>query len=180
MREEYFNWLYRLVCASTRPDASFSMMLRALHRKEFYSLIPNDDNRGVEGQTLREEFRFCERPDLPPNWHKAPSSVFEMLIALAKRMEFTLIGSEIEADWDKWFWEMIQNLGLDNLTDDRFDRVGGEGIVDEVLDNLLERKYGPDGKGGLFPLKHPRLDQREVEIWYQKEYYAGEKLDYIS
>lgn len=179
MREEYFYWLYRLVCANTRPDNSFYMMLKALYRKEFYSLVPNDDNRSVDGQALRDEFRHLERQDLPINWFRAPSTVLEMLIALARRMAFTFSGTELDASWDRWFWEMINNLGLGNLTDEQYASYDGGFIVDEILNRLLERAYDYDGTGGLFPLKKPRMDQREIEIWYQKEYYALEKLDGI-
>ena len=177
MREDYFNWLYRLVCLSGRPDASFYMMLKALYRKEFYGLIPNDDNRGVDGQALRDEFRHLEHQELGPNWFRAPSTVLEMLIALSRRMVLIFIGTDIEATYDKWFWEMIENLGLDNLTDSIFFNQDGQYVVEEILNNLLERTYEPNGSGGLFPLTNPRIDQRGVEIWYQMQYYCMERLD---
>lgn len=177
MREEYFNWLYDLVCSSGRPGSSFYYLLRALHRREFYSLIPNDDNRGTDGQELRSEFRRLEHQELSVNWFKAPSTVLEMLIALSRRMVLTFVGTDIEADYDYWFWEMIDNLGLGDLTDSQFLDKDGPYIVDDILNTFLERTYTADGRGGLFPLENPRTDQREVEIGFQKEHYALERLE---
>ena len=70
----------------------------------------------------------------------------------------------------QWFWDMVRNLGLMNMTDDRFD----EGHVRKVIDIFLDRKYEPDGKGGLFKIRHCRRDLREVEIWCQLNWYLDQ------
>lgn len=177
MREEYFTFLYHLVCSSSRPGASFYMLLKALYRKEFYSLIPNDDNRGADGIVLRDEFRHLEHQELGINWFRAPSTVLEMLIALSRRMQFLFIGTEIAADYSYWFWEMIDNLGLGTFTDTFFFDNDGQFAVEEVLNTLLERTYESNGRGGLFPLANPRIDQRDIECWYQMNHYATERLE---
>jgi len=43
---------------------------------------------------------------------------------------------------------------------------------------VILRRYSKTGKGGLFPLKHPKKDQTEVEIWYQMQQYVMENFDY--
>lgn len=179
MQEEYFNWLYRLVCASTRPDSSYYLLMSALHRKEFYSLVPNDDNRETDGKELRDEFRNVMHPELPVDWFEAPCTVLEMIIALSQRMVSVFIGTEKESSYDKWFWEIIENLNLDDLTDDRYIFLNGMYVVDEILTTLLERTYRPDGRGGLFPLKSGMKNLTETEIWYQMQYYSMEKLEGI-
>ena len=70
----------------------------------------------------------------------------------------------------QWFWDMVRNLGLMNMTDDRFD----EGHVRKVIDIFLDRKYEPDGQGGLFKIRHCRRDFREVEIWCQLNWYLDQ------
>lgn len=70
----------------------------------------------------------------------------------------------------QWFWDMVRNLGLMNMTDDRFD----EGHVRKVIDTFLDRKYEPDGQGGLFKIRHCRRDLREVEIWCQLNWYLDQ------
>ena len=63
----------------------------------------------------------------------------------------------------QWFWEMLANLGLSTVTDERYDRE----FVDEILQIFLDREYKPDGRGGLFVIKNCDRDLRDVEIWYQ-------------
>ena len=53
------------------------------------------------------------------------------------------------------------------MTDERFDRVYAE----DVIDDFLDRDYAPNGKGGLFTIKHCDYDLREVEIWTQMCWY---------
>jgi hypothetical protein len=48
--------------------------------------------------------------------------------------------------------------------------------VDYVLDRFLDRDYEPDGRGGLFRVKHTDEDLRFVEIWYQMNWYLDELL----
>lgn len=67
----------------------------------------------------------------------------------------------------QWFWSMINNLDLGSMTDSRFDKR----FVDERLDIFLNRKYEPDGKGGLFRIRGCDRDLRTVEIWYQLCWY---------
>ena len=71
---------------------------------------------------------------------------------------------------------MIQNLGLDEYTDNRYaDDPFFEATVHHILRALLNREYTRSGKGSLFPLKKSRQDQRKTEIWYQLHAYLKEK-----
>lgn len=71
-----------------------------------------------------------------------------------------------------WFWGMIGNLGLREMTDDIFD----ESVVDEVVERFLARDYSYNGRGGLFYVSKPRMDMRDVEIWYQMMWYLDEEI----
>ena len=72
----------------------------------------------------------------------------------------------------KWFLDMIVNLGLEKMTDDRFDKR----YVERILHRFLNREYGRNGDGGLFTVHHSRIDMRSVEIWYQAMWYFDEVL----
>lgn len=72
----------------------------------------------------------------------------------------------------QWFWGMITSLGLQGMNDSNFDMYK----VNNILNTFLERKYLPNGRGGLFTLEHPDRDLRNVEIWYQMHRYLGEIL----
>jgi len=80
------------------------------------------------------------------------------------------IEDEIIGDSTQWFWLMIFNLGLNDMMDTTFDREK----VGKIIDVFLERKYEKDGKGGLFIVKNRVEDLRNVEIWYQMQWYIGE------
>ena len=54
VNDRYFNYLYALV--ETNNNRHFKMLLEQLYCMEFYSLVPNDDNRGVDGEQFRTLF----------------------------------------------------------------------------------------------------------------------------
>lgn len=63
----------------------------------------------------------------------------------------------------QWFWNMIVNLGLGNMSDDNFNKQ----YVKKIIKNFLDRHYEKNGKGGLFMIEAPSKDMRDIEIWYQ-------------
>ena len=67
----------------------------------------------------------------------------------------------------QWFWRMIVSLGLGSMVDERFDI----SMVHDVVERFLNREYEPNGKGGLFTIRHCEYDLRDVEIWYQLCWY---------
>jgi hypothetical protein len=161
---EYFRWLCEIIKID-QPDKSYWLLAKALHKKEFFWTVPNDDNRGSDGKKLREEFAD-ENGYLKYDKLERPCSMLEMLVGLSKRMEDYMTDPEKGDRTDRWFWEMITNVGLLTCTDSEYYEYN-DGAIDEVLDRVLERTYKRSGKGGLFPLKEPKKDQREVELWYQ-------------
>lgn len=167
--ELYFQWLYRQVGkAGTNRTRTHWNLARQLFTKEFVWITPNDDNRIVDGTTLRYEFvAYSELGQVEAAWMYEGCSVLEMLIALSRRLAF-----EAEGQPRDWFWVLMKNLGLDEFTDDRHE--GFVSDIDDILERLIWRRYSPDGKGGLFPLQNAVTDQREVEIWYQMSQYLHE------
>ena len=145
--------------------------MRQLYVKEFVWLIPNDDNRAEDGKELRYEFINEHGIDeVDQAWLDLGCSVLEMMIALARRAAF-----ESDDEVVEWFWRFIFNLGLTQHTDIAYTSKT-EREVDNVLDTVIFRTYDADGLGGLFPLTHPRQDQRKVELWYQLAAYLSEGL----
>lgn len=95
-------------------------------------------------------------------------SVLEMMVALAIRCEESIMDDPNMGDrTGQWFWGMVVNLGLGSMTDAFYD----EQVVDDILARFLNRKYEPDGKGGLFTVRHCEQDLRKVEIWHQLCWY---------
>lgn len=160
----YFDWLYNLVCGQKFSDKiSYKKLLMRLHNTTFRYSIPKDENRADDGLNLR--FRFMDDADL---YLTEPCSVLEMMVALTIRCEESIMDDPKIGDRTRqWFWGMIRSLELNEMTDSKFDRK----YVDYVLDRFMEREYAPDGRGGLFTIRNCDRDLRDVEIWYQLCWY---------
>lgn len=169
INNEYFNWLFDLVCNERfSRNISYRKLLTHLHSIEFTYSIPNDVNRAEDGIDLR--YRFTLNRDYAGmlSYLEGPCSVLEMIVALAIRCEETIMDNPNIGDRTaQWFWNMITNLGLGGMTDECFDY----DAVNDVIERFLNREYEPDGRGGLFTIRHCRYDLRDVEIWYQLCWY---------
>lgn len=159
----YFLWLCNWIRADNHKE--FGSLLRRLNSLTFYSLVPHDDNRALDGLNYRETY-FRQTGIEPP---LGDCTVLEVLIGIAERMSYLLYDPDLENEDQVhiWFWYLIENLGLTP-----YDTYGNE----DKINIWLERKYDSDGTGGLFPLKYSKEDQRKVEIWYQMQAYVNEYL----
>lgn len=171
---EYFEWMFNLACAERFAlPISFRKMIIHLHNTEFIFLNSNDANRAKDGINLR--YRFASTRNCRDRVHhlEGPCSVLEMMLALSIRCEEQFMDDpDIGDRTNQWFWEMVVNLGLGAMTDDKYDR----DIVTDILDRFLNRDYAPNGKGGLFRVRHTDCDMRKIEIWYQMCFYLDEIL----
>ena len=173
IRGGYFVWLCDHVITSkaSHPRYTYWSLLHQLHETPFRWFVHNDDNRVEDGKDLRtryqNEFDMIEldEPD-------TDASMLEVLIALSEGAAYNSVGRP-----SRWFWKLLENLGLSHYTDAHYnDHVIDE--VAEVLQKVVSRDYGEDGRGGLFPLQYPDRDQRRVEIWYQLAAYLHESTTY--
>lgn len=181
INDEYFSWLYSKV---KRQQRSYLKLSRFLHTILFKWSVANDDNRCEDGLNLRQNFidenRLDESHLTLRYFMKAPCTVFEVLVALAGRLDFNMyeLGNQ-ESQEPRWYREMLMNLRLAEYTDnynssERFDEMTEQAIY-KVIETFMDRTYAFDGTGGLFPLKRrPKNDQRTVEIWYQMMLYLDE------
>lgn len=159
--DRYLTWLYGQVAeVKTRKSSkTYWDLLRQLYCTEFAWFVPNDDNRAEDGRELRFEWASVEDVELPDHWLRLGCSFLEMLIGLARRLEF-----QTDESCEHWFWQLINNMGLLGCHDrSNF----GEQDVEERTSSVIWRTYDYDGNGGLFPLRSASRDQRQVEIWYQ-------------
>lgn len=172
IREEYFEWLFNLVCEQRYFRPIYRRLLTRLHETEFRYLILRDRNRAEDGESLRYRFALEKGYDVPSTMADLgnPCSVLEMMIALATRCEEQIADDpEYGNRMGQWFWKMVVNLGLGPMTNDEYD----ERYVDSVLNTFLNRNYEPDGKGGLFVIRDCDTDLRDVEIWHQLCWYLN-------
>lgn len=172
LTNEYFTWLFDLVCKGRYDQGvSFKKLLMHLHNTEFRYILSRDENRAEDGISLRRRFAFgiLGYSDLREITDHliGPCSVLEMMIALAIHCEDLMDDSRVGDRTAQWFWNMVVNLGLGSMTDDRYNKRA----VDDILETFLNRKYAPDGYGGLFVIRDCDDDLREVEIWCQLTWY---------
>jgi hypothetical protein len=168
----YLYWLYDQISSVdvTDPSQSYSLLIEHAFRTEFYWSVPNDDNRVADGVDLRHEFLDSIGAERDKNFMEIECSILEMLVALCRHLAFN---SNLTPRF--WFTKLLDNLAIAHLTDLVYkSRPGSSDIADMAWHDIVYRNYKRNGDGGLFPLKRPRQDQREVEIWYQMSAYLLE------
>lgn len=161
---EYYEWLVKII-DSYDPDLHvYHKLLWQLHNHEFRVKLRNDRNRIEDALELRTMFgRRINHP----------IGIFEIMVALANRAEKSIMHDDSKGDrTSRWFWEMIDSLGLTYYQDDIYNK----NEVREILDRFLNRKYAPNGAGGLFTVRPPHGDMRKVEIWDQLCLYLDDIL----
>lgn len=175
LKGRYFEWLYNKVMG---PHYSYRRLLNRLHEIPFTYILPMDENRVEDGLNLR--YRFGQSEGIPQveivnKLDVTDCSVLEMMAALAIRCEESIMDDpEVGNQTYRWFMEMLSNLELTGMDDANFDK----GYVDHRIDIFLHRRYSSDGKGGLFHLEHCTEDLRNVQIWYQMNWYLNEIMGY--
>lgn len=175
IRKRYFDWLYYSV---VDRKTSYRELCEALDGRIFEYYIPLDSNRYEDGVDLR--YHFAREKGIPDAQIAAeldvrPCSIFEMMVALARRMEQDVTyDPELGNQASEYFTYMLESLGLASMTDS----VGvDERYFDIAIDRFISRSYEPNGKGGLFRIDDCEHDLRDVEIWYQAMWYLSHKED---
>lgn len=174
IQNEYFEWLYSYVCKNrAHRIVSYERLFWYLHQIEFTYSIPRDSNRAADGIDLRRRFVL----EAENNYDLSvidildgPCSVLEMMVALAIRCEESIMDNTQYGDrTGQWFWGMLHNMEISHMTDDLFDAE----YVEERVFIFLDRRYEPDGRGGLFHIEGCQDDLRDVEIWSQLCWYLN-------
>lgn len=177
IEDSYFQFLMRLI-DNERPQPparNYGVLLHYMYNMEFEYIIPLDENRAYDGLNLRYLFST----DAPFNYNDIldalddPCSILEMIIGLAHRIETDITCEPDGIDrTSELFWQMISSLGLEDMTDSNFN---SDKVID-ILRCFLNRRYSPNGQGGLFTVNNYDGDMRDIEIWYQANIWLNEKI----
>lgn len=182
IHNEYFDWLCDQVSEEQRycfMGNQYRYLLDILYDFVFYVSLDRDENRLKDGQYLRYLFAVERGYIHGPKYEEfrnsfSDVSVLEVLVAFCKR-----IGDEIlydpNVDFDpsaRLFWTMIFNADLAKIDGECFP-IEYEEVCDKLV-MILDRDYDASGAGGFFPLRFPKQDQRNVELWYQFMAYDQE------
>ena len=177
LNEEYFDWMYHLVCDDKRfMKTSYLKLFHRLYNIEFTYIIAMDGNRAEDGIALRYRFGYENKYEdyiIANLLDNHSCSILEMLVALSLRCEeHIMYNQEIGDRTGQWFWNMIRNLGLYSMDDTHFNA----DYVNDIISKFLKNEYEANGKGGLFTIENYKRDLRSVEIWYQMSWYLNEVL----
>lgn len=176
LNDNYFKWLLGILGFKEPMSCRYISMLSYMYSTSFRltdPIVGHDDNRLNDGFELRATYsNNFTMPDLPGIFDEEVS-VLEVLVAFAMRIDDDIMyDGSLHAS--KWFFIMVDNLGMTNFTDDR---LGLDWCIDDeeqILDIWMSRQYGPDGRGTIFPLKTTTFDQRNLEMWYQMQEWFRE------
>lgn len=174
LREEYFQWILEFIYDTNYTKVSYLKLLRHLFNKEFTYIFEMDGNRADDGIELRYRFgseKGYDQREIATLLDQEPCSILEMMAALSIRCETHLMADSDYGDrTGQWFWNMINNLGLGHMTDNNFDPV----FVNDILDRFLTRRFSKNGAGSLFKTSDENVDMRDLEIWYQMQEYMND------
>ena len=171
IEQDYYEWLGSKII-DDESNVKYDSLISHLYDVEFEPTLDMDINRAEDGKGLRR--RYSIERDIPKHIfmldldRDQPSSMLEMMVALALRCEDTIMTDDEYGDRTGiWFWNMIDSLGLVDMKDSIFD----VRYVDMVLDRFMDRQYKRNGEGGLFTIDGLNRDMRNIEIWYQMCWY---------
>lgn len=169
MQARYFNYLLSKVGMLHSEYTQLCLYMSKIEFRWDYT-IELDGDRAEEGKALRVLY-YKETGSNNTGLSLAPCTVLEMLVALAMGME-EIMGEPGNDHPERWFNDMIFNLGLSEMTDDNYN----EYFVSDAIGKWMMRDYDKNGHGGLFPLSYKRRDQRRVPIWEQAGAYMSERV----
>ena len=170
---DYFEYLLYLMRFDTPEHRHFRCLMDDLYDIPFIIKHPMDENRVIDAEDMKKEFLFDHGYDVDSEFTSRDISILEVLVALSRRIEIEVTGEPGNDHIERWFWEMLYNLGV-LLKDNIYDR----GLVRYKLDVWMLRQYKSNGIGSVFPLKSTKTDQRENDLWYQGQLYLSENFEY--
>ena len=167
--ENYMLWLTTIATDGHAHDCIYKKLFAQLMSTSFRwsSGIPLDENRAYDGKSLRKKFyKYAASTSAMTSEEDVPASVFEVMVALAMRIEADIMHDTEYGDRTSlWFGHMIASLGLAECNDANYDEV----YVSSVLERFMDRCYEPCGRGGLFTTSDPTVLMPTIEIWQQAQ-----------
>lgn len=160
-KSDYYMWLLDRIDALRGEHSNYSLLAQQLFSTEYTYAFELEKNRAMAGLNLRKLFAQ-EYGVYLEDVQSGPCSVLEMIIAISETIAF-----DKSAPTSKWFWLIMDNLGLTSQDDSHYD----ENYISDVLNVWLFRQYDSCGHGSLFPIPDYDGDVRNMETWDQMNVY---------
>lgn len=175
----YFEWITTVVMPDRGIRKSYFRLLEELNNIPFTYINPLDQNRDVDGKNLI--YHFSYRSGIPNNVieenivQREHSTVLEVMVSLAFKIEEEIMSDPRYGDRTaQWFMLMLDNLGLSYYSDQVWSYGVSDMQVREIISRFLNRDIQPNGEGGLFIVRRPYSDMRDVDLWTQANWYISE------
>lgn len=169
MPNEYYLWLLSKIRADLHTN--YSMLLAKLNSTQYRMTRDVDQPRVRKVAELKQE--FCDECFINyPVSNDIPNvSVLEVLVSIALDTERMVMRDGDMGDrTELWFWSMIHNLGLEEYTNDRYNEV----MVNALLDRFVNHTYLKNGIGSVGYTMKSRGDFRKLDIWHQFNIWLSE------
>ena len=166
MKDEYYEYLLEVLRVDDEFKERYSLLLGYLYSKPFRYMIPIDENLYLKGLELRDRF-----PDREPVIAKC--SMLEMMAALSISCDYLMKDPKSKLNPERWFYVMLDNMGLGAFNNNNFDAM----VVDSIVDICLDRNFESNGEGSFFsvPIDFEHDDFRKLNIWSQFLTYINYK-----
>lgn len=176
IKKEYYDYLRNII----QLDSDYNNLIDYLYSTEFKTVVPDDNNRAIDGMDLRYRFLYEAGADeqsamiIKDTELAGPCTVLEMMIALAIKMD-----EELLYDWELgprqhiWFYQMLKSMHIDKYTNDRFEDI----LVYKAVTDMMLYNIAANGSGGLFTFRNVDIDARDLSIWYQMNHYVTYELN---
>ena len=173
-KSEYLDWLWDIV-SYEKDHTEYYEAFRLLYDIPYRYVMAWDAHRISDGNKMREQFiydRKYARSRIEQLKTDYDISVLEVIIGMIIRAVEMWGEGDLEAEVEDIFWDCLDNLGI--LDYDILDPNERECAL-ACIDDFLDRKYRPNGAGGLFYIPKPAEDLRKVELWMQLSWYMTER-----
>lgn len=173
---DYFLYLCDDLLIKEYDKTDYLPFLKQLFLSSFLPLINGDENRVQD--CLDEREIYCTSAGIPMEALGLPedvATVLEILVSLAKRMEFLIDG---EKNIHDCFWEMVMNM-FAMVADEQEELLHlARGVIDSQIDRFVFRKYNKNGEYGCAFMR-PKTGTKTgtnlatTELWYQLQSYIA-------
>lgn len=172
----YLNWLSSKALMPYER-ARYNKLLSTLYFTRFYYTMPMDENRNIDGLELRNEYSQETGNILNDYTSLSPyqANLLEVMVALSIHCDQTIMTTKSTNTYF-WFKEILSDIGLLRCTDDDFPVQ----FVELKLNNLIQRRYDFDGKGGFFYIKDSPIDLRTVDLGTQRSWFLNKFDDQMN
>lgn len=164
IRSDYYMWLLSKVDDGRGVCEKYERLLDYLFSTSYEYAFKLDSNRAASGLNQRSIYALQAGLYLD-DVHYGECTVLEMLIGLSEDLAFNTQTTSHE-----WFWLFVFNLGLAMQDNERYD----ENYIYKRLRTWMDHEYSENGEGSLFPLKNPKSNCRNMEVWDQMNAYLVE------